>query len=239
MTLSGPRTCTMYILFASAFIITVISIYIATRNRKCEPRVLGLQMVPELISNQPKVVLWHNFLNESECQHMIQLGDHRLNRSTVQGKNHEISPQRTSYTTNFQSGETSVIQSIEQRVSMLCMYPQSHIEPLQLVRYNPGQQYKPHYDFFVPGHEATGDALKRGGQRTLTFFIYLNDVDQGGTTHFPKLNLRIKPRMGTAVMWYNVLPDGTEDYLTFHAGEPPKSSTKYGLNVWIRERPFE
>ena len=68
--------------------------------------------------------------------------------------------------------------------------------------------------------------------------MYLNDLekhDTGGETHFPELDLKVKPKKGTAVFWMNVTPDKNVDYRTKHAGLPPSCSTKYGCNIWIRE----
>jgi len=197
-----------------------------------------------LLSNQPRMLLLRNFLTPDECDQVIQLGESLLlTRSTVQGPaSNEISAERTSYTLNFRRHHNALITALEQRATLFCPYPADHVENLQLVRYHPGQQYKHHYDFFVPGAPGTPVALQRGGQRHVTLFVYLNDLlpdDPGGHTDFPRLPLRLRPEKGLAVLWYNVDPvTRQEDFRTFHAGLPPQRSVKYGLNLWIRERPF-
>jgi prolyl 4-hydroxylase len=94
----------------------------------------------------------------------------------------------------------------------------------------------------VPGAAGTTAALARGGQRTITMFVYLNNLDEfetGGGTRFPKVNnLTIRPVRGQAVIWNNTLPSGVEDDRTLHGGDPPKQSTKYGLNIWFRQKEF-
>jgi prolyl 4-hydroxylase len=196
----------------------------------------------EMKSDSPKMMLLHNFLTPDECDDLIALGEkHKFKRSTVQGSStDEVSKERTSHTYNFERKQTKLINDIEQRATLFCPFSTKNVENLQIVRYNPGQQYKHHYDYFVPGREGTDVALKRGGQRHVTFFVYLNDMspgETGGQTDFPNLNMKIAPRKGTAVMWYNV-ENGKEDDRTYHAGLPPVMSTKYGLNIWVREREF-
>jgi len=187
-------------------------------------------------------MLLHNFLTPEECEELIQMGeDLGFGRSTVQGNTNEVSQDRTSHTRNFKRGENDAVRAIEKRVTCFSGLPPENTEPLQIVKYDPTQQYKPHYDFFVPGVVGTDVALQRGGQRHVTFFCYLNDLpesEEGAHTEFPKLNLKIRPKKGMAVYWLNVHPDTREDFRTLHSGNPPKNSTKYGLNIWVRKGKF-
>ncbi|ETO25077.1 hypothetical protein RFI_12067 [Reticulomyxa filosa] len=73
------------------------------------------------------------------------------------------------------------------------------------------------------------------GPRILTFFIYLNDVEEGGETAFPHLSLSVKPKKGKAILWPNV---PSHDYFvrdddTHHAAQPVLKGVKYGTNAWI------
>lgn len=79
--------------------------------------------------------------------------------------------------------------------------------------------------------------MARQGQRLVTVFVYLNDMVGGECTHFPKLNLRSKPRKGCALLWYNLDGTGAPDELTLHGGEPVTQGQKWGMNIWLRERP--
>jgi prolyl 4-hydroxylase len=197
----------------------------------------------EMISSDPKIILLHDFLSPEECDAMIRMGEtHGFARSTVQGASkNEVSTDRTSHTINLRRHQDALVSVIEQRATLFCPFGVENVENLQIVRYQPGQQYKHHYDFFVPGAKGTELALKRGGQRHVTFFVYLNDLDvdeSGGYTDFPRVGVKVKPRKGTATLWYNV-KNGKEDFRTFHAGMPPLKSTKYGMNIWVRENSFE
>jgi prolyl 4-hydroxylase len=201
------------------------------------------QFTIEMVSDDPKVLLLHDFLTSEECDEMIkQAEDLGLNRSTVQGKaKNVVNKDRTSFTANLKRGSNDIMKRIERRVAAFSNLPMNHTEPFQVCRYHPGQQYKPHYDFFVPGVKGTDVALRRGGQRHVTFFVYLNDMpesEQSSHTHFPKIDLKVKPKKGMAAFWMNVNGDNKEDFRTLHAGTPPTEATKYGLNIWVREKPF-
>ena len=119
------------------------------------------------------------------------------------------------------------------------------IEPLQIVRYKPGQFFDMHHD--MADINANGDVVlppKRyeAKRRLVTLFVYLNTLsdEQGGCTYFPNCNnLRIRPQRGRLVIWSNVTANGQPDARTIHAGEPviqsPTGFAKYGLNIWICE----
>ncbi|KAJ1626835.1 hypothetical protein T492DRAFT_842820 [Pavlovales sp. CCMP2436] len=82
---------------------------------------------------------------------------------------------------------------------------------------------------------------RRGGRRALTFIIYLNDLDDGdtgGSTRFPALGLNVRPLKNAALVFENYDAHGNEDPRTLHSGEPPKSSAKYAMNVWVRTAPW-
>lgn len=63
-------------------------------------------------------------------------------------------------------------------------------------------------------------------QRVLSWILYLNDVEDGGETEFLYQSLRIKPKMGTFILF--------PAYFTHtHRGNPPLSGVKYVATGWI------
>ena len=71
----------------------------------------------------------------------------------------------------------------------------------------------------------------------MTCLAYLAEPTRGGRTYFPKLRVGFEPRVGDAVIWWNVDEDGKEDFKTLHAGEPVEAGAKWALNLWLREKP--
>jgi len=82
------------------------------------------------------------------------------------------------------------------------------------------------------------------GQRTWTFMIYLNDVDEGGHTSFPRAFCSSAPKTGTALVWNNLYSPATspnagdwgrENPFSSHCGMPILRGEKYILTKWFKE----
>jgi hypothetical protein len=153
---------------------------------------------------------------------------------------------RTSSTAYLDNDADEVVRAIVRRAALATGYPAANIEPLQVVRYRAGEEYKPHYDF---GFECDLLENLRIGRRHVTLLVYLNDLPAddlhaggagaGGHTSFPLLSLRVRPRLGTALVFNDCADDGASDRRTLHGGEPPAEGVlKYAINIWIRANAF-
>ncbi len=101
----------------------------------------------------------------------------------------------------FERGEAPLIARIERRIAALLRWPADHGEGLQILRYRPGAQYRPHHDYFDPAQPGTATVLERGGQRVATLVMYLNAPERGGATTFPDVGLEVAPVKGCAVFF--------------------------------------
>lgn len=108
-------------------------------------------------------------------------------------------------------------------------------EPLQGQRYEIGQEFKPHTDYFDPNGKGYQKFCALSGQRTWTFMIYLNDVDAGGATRFKLLNKLFQPEQGKLLFWNNRLADGRVNPATLHHGMKVRKGVKYVITKWYRE----
>ena len=99
-----------------------------------------------------------------------------------------------------------------------------------MLKYDLGQKYNAHLDF---SGGSQGDLAC--GPRILTFFLYLSDVEEGGETAFPLLNLAVKPKKGKAVLWPSVHDDDLQkpERLSLHEARPVVRGRKYAANSWI------
>lgn len=185
--------------------------------------------------NTPHVRSMRGLLTAEECDYLCAKGADRLEPARVgQGTLHEA---RTNESSTFDLMHSSVlVQSIDSRIAMALDAPPENGERLVLLRYLAGQAYAPHFDWLDP--EAKGDAaaIEAGGQRLATLVTYLNADFTGGETHFVRTNAAFRGRKGDALLWSNVLPDGSVDAATEHAGRPPLSGEKYLLSKWMRDR---
>ena len=98
------------------------------------------------------------------------------------------------------------------------------------MRYHPGEFYKPHHDYY------NACETWMNGNRHFTFLIYLNDVDEGGETGFPRLNISVTPTAYSALAFNDVLDNGEPDERTLHEGVPPARGIKYAINGWVRSK---
>lgn len=71
--------------------------------------------------------------------------------------------------------------------------------------------------------------------------MYLNDVEEGGGTNFPRLNMTVTPKRGRAVLWPSVLnmKPNRKDHRSDHQALPVIKGVKYGANAWIHMRDFK
>lgn len=188
----------------------------------------------------PRVVVFGGLLSDDECDALIELAKPRLARSlTVATKTggEEVNADRTSNGMFFQRGENELVSRIESRIARLVNWPEDHGEGMQVLQYQPGAQYKPHFDYFDPKEPGTPTILKRGGQRVGTVVIYLGEPEQGGGTSFPDVQLEVAPRKGNAVFFSYARPHPSTR--TLHAGTPVLVGEKWIATKWLRERRFE
>jgi prolyl 4-hydroxylase len=111
-------------------------------------------------------------------------------------------------------------------------------EPLQGQRYEPGQRFKEHADFFYIDQPYWPEYETHGGQRTWTAMIFLNQPEAGGQTYFPKANVRVTPRTGNLLLWNNMDAFGQPNPHSLHTGMPVEEGIKYVITKWYRERPW-
>ena len=188
----------------------------------------------------PRVVVFANLLSESECSELIALARTRLARSeTVETRSgsSEINAARTSDGMFFEPAEYPVCARLEERLADLLQWPLENGEGLQILRYRPGAEYKPHYDYFDPGEPGTPSILARGGQRVASIVCYLNTPEQGGATVFPDAGLEVAPLRGNAVFFSYDRPHPATRSL--HGGAPVLAGEKWVATKWMRERRFE
>jgi len=189
----------------------------------------------------PRVILFGNLLAPEECDELIELSRGKLARSSVVNAatgSYDVHPHRTSAGTHFARGENELIRRIEARIADLVQLPVERGEPLQILHYQPGGEYKPHFDYFdpaLPGNEAV---LKQGGQRIATLVMYLNDVEAGGSTVFPEVGLDVLPRRGHAVYFAYTTEEGQLDKRSLHGGSPVSAGEKWIATKWFRQRNY-
>jgi prolyl 4-hydroxylase len=222
----------------------------------------GFPRSPPLVlsATRPKAYLFRNFLTEEECRHLIALAKAQLAPSTVVadgGKKSTKSGIRTSAGMFLTKGQTPTVRMVEERVAAAVGLPEENGEGMQILRYEHGQKYDPHYDYF---HDKINPSPNRGGQRMATMLIYLKDTEEGGETIFPnakkpegfhdgekdgafsdcaKRGLPVKSKRGDAVLFWSLTSDYKLDEGSLHGACPVLRGEKWTAVKWIRVAKFD
>lgn len=195
---------------------------------------------PKILSATPQVATIQGFAPPEVCRWLIKRAEPGLAPAQVNDPatgRLRADPMRSNAVTRLGLGETDLVMVLMQaRISAATGFVFAQMEVPNLLRYEPGQEYRPHYDFFNPVSIEFQAEIAAFGQRVATFLVYLNDDFDGGETDFPQAALRYRGRTGDALLFQNVRRDGSPDPMTLHAGRPPTRGQKWLLSQWIRDR---
>ncbi|KAK6930077.1 Prolyl 4-hydroxylase alpha subunit, Fe(2+) 2OG dioxygenase domain [Dillenia turbinata] len=204
------------------------------------------------ISWKPRAFVYEGFLTDKECDHLISLAKSELKRSAVadndSGKS-KLSEVRTSSGAFIPKAKDPIIEGIEEKIATWTFLPKENGEDIQVLRYEHGEKYDPHYDYF-----ADKVNIARGGHRLATVLMYLTDVVKGGETVFPnaeqsprarstsadedlsdcaKRGVAVKPKRGDALLFFNLHPNAIPDPSSLHGGCPVVEGEKWSATKWI------
>ncbi|CAJ1956929.1 unnamed protein product [Cylindrotheca closterium] len=211
----------------------------------------GNEFTVEVLSSPetdgPWVVTVDNLLSEDEAKRLVELGQlSGYERSQQVGDvdsdgtmESEISNDRTSTNAwcmeEADCSQDEVTLRVLERIENLTGVPSENGEYMQLLKYEPGQYYKPHHDYIYEHEE------KQIGVRILTVFLYLNDVEEGGSTYFDKLDLKVEPKLGKALIWPSTLDESPNEIelRTQHEAQPVTKGVKYAANVWYHQYSYK
>ena len=187
----------------------------------------------------PLIHVVDELLSPAECAHIIAVAQPKMRRSQVSGAaGGKVSQGRTNALTWVRHDTDDTVLAVATRISATVGLPLAHAESLQVIHYEPGQEYRTHFDAYDLSTEKGQRYTERGGQRLVTALAYLGAVE-GGTTDFPRLGISVAPRCGSVLVFHNCHP-GTDvcDRRTEHQGRPPLRGDKWAFNLWFHERPY-
>ena len=174
-----------------------------------------------------------DFLSPKECARLVALIDHHLHPSTLSYASDDKAF-RTSQSSYLCHLKSPVAVHIDEKICKTLGIRVEYSEGIQAQRYDVGQQFKPHWDYFTPDTDAYRRLAGVRGNRTWTFMVYLNDVLEGGATRFTKIDHAVTPKAGMAVLWNNLNADGSTNEFTMHCGEPVVRGHKIIITKWFR-----
>ncbi|ONK59707.1 uncharacterized protein A4U43_C08F9540 [Asparagus officinalis] len=152
----------------------------------------------------------------------------------------------------LEKGQDETVARIEQRIAAWTFLPHENGEAMQILHYENGQKYEPHFDYF---HDKTNQ--QRGGHRIATVLMYLSNVEKGGETIFPnaegklsqpkddtwsecaRKGYAVKPQKGDALLFFSLHLDATTDSISLHGSCPVIEGEKWSATKWIHVRSFD
>ena len=197
-------------------------------------------MEKKMLCNEPIIYIMDNFLTNIECDHFVKISINNMKRSTVSSNNEGLlSNGRTSSNCWIKHNTDEITLNIANRIAENVGISIENAESYQVIHYSKSQLYNPHYDAYKKdGSDKSKRCLKYGGQRMITALVYLNDVEEGGNTIFPNLDISIKPKKGSMLVFHNCKEGTTDIHInSLHAGNPPIKGEKFAFNLWFREEP--
>ncbi|MEA3049268.1 MAG: prolyl 4-hydroxylase, partial [Sphingomonadales bacterium] len=188
---------------------------------------------PERLCERPDILSFRALFTSEECRYLMDAAAPMLASAVVidpgTGRQRP-DPLRIADSVGFTPPlETLAVQALNRRIAAASGTAFGQGEPLQVLRYRAGGEYRPHFDAIA------GFA----NQRVATMLVWLNDRFEGGETEFPEAGLALKGAVGDAILFRNVAGDGRPDPASAHSGLPVKSGEKWLASRWIRERTYE
>jgi prolyl 4-hydroxylase len=175
-----------------------------------------------------------DFLSDAECDAIVAITNRHLRPSTVTVENGD-KYYRTSRTCDLSLIKDPQVAALDLKIALTLGIRPAYSEGIQAQRYDVGQEFKRHTDYFEPGTPEYARFAAERGNRTWTFMVYLNDGMEGGGTRFFAIDRVFQPKKGQAVIWNNLYRDGTPNPDTLHSGEPVTAGHKIIITKWFRE----
>jgi prolyl 4-hydroxylase len=187
----------------------------------------------ESVCESPSIVTFRALFTPAECAYLAAAAAPMLEPAAiidVRSGRQVRDPVRISDCCGFTWPlENPAVHALNRRLAAASGTKVEQGETLQILRYRPGGEYKPHFDS-IPGFI---------NQRAMTMLVWLNQDCEGGETWFPAPKLALKGQVGDAVLFRNTGPDGRRDPASAHAGLPVESGEKIIASRWIRQRRYE
>lgn len=194
------------------------------------------------LAQRPRVAVCADFATREECAHLMHKVADSLTRARdfVRGGDNDDSE-----ITNFNGSgrplgpmhSDAVVRSLEARIAGMTDWRRDALEPCSIIRYEAGEEYRPHVDFFSDEQIARNLATRNdpGGQRIATFLLYLRAPDLGGETVYEHAGVTVRGEPGLGALHYNVTPDGRQDTQSLHTGRPIVGGEKWLWRSTLRE----
>lgn len=189
------------------------------------------------VHDDPAVHVLDGIVTPAEAEHLRVSAEPHLSESRVSGDTTGVrSTGRTNSVCWLRHDLDDVTAGLADRLADLVGLPLANAESFQIIRYEVGQEYRPHFDAYDLTTERGQRCCERGGQRMVTLLGYLSEVEAGGETVFPRLGIGVAPHPGRVLIFHNCSPGSNVRHPdSLHGGAPVQAGRKWAFNLWFRE----
>lgn len=193
------------------------------------------------VNNEPMVCVFENFLSDYDVEHLLAVAEPKLKPGLAgTEKSNVTSAGRSGSNCWIPHNHDAVIEEISLRIAEVVGNGLEYAESLQVIHYCEGEQYAPHHDAWDRATQRGQRCMARGGQRIVTCLLYLNDVEEGGGTAFPNLDMEIRAKKGRMLLFHNCHEGSTVHHPdSLHSGMPVLKGEKWACNFWFRELEYQ
>ena len=203
--------------------------------RIAKPNLLENPKLEQVEAEGIQLYILDDFMSPQECEAITNVMDKSLRPSTITTGT-DYAAFRTSSTCDLGHQSAKIVEKIDKKIARTLGVRLPWSEVIQGQKYEVGQEFKAHTDFFAPGSKEFRTFAGDQGQRTWTFMVNLNETARGGATHFTAIDKIFYPKLGRAIIWNNLNEDGTPNPRTIHHGMPVEEGSKMIITKWFRDK---
>lgn len=194
--------------------------------------------IGQKVNDDPLVYVMEDFLGSKEIESLLDAARPKLQQALVSSaKSGVTSPRRSGSNCWIPHSYSPNIEELSLRVAEVVGTGLEFAESLQVIYYEETEEYAPHYDAWDAATERGQRCMAKGGQRLVTCLLYLNDVEEGGGTCFPKLDMEVRAKKGRMVLFHNCHSGSLIRHPdSLHGGMPVLKGEKWACNFWFREQ---
>lgn len=195
----------------------------------------------QTLNSAPRIVRHHHIFTRTTCDYLAASAWPMLRRSRIFDPNTGVAREdvhRRAYNASISAAMMDLpFLHVYSRMAALSGCDIDLAEPLSILLYHSGDEYRAHFDFFAEDGAIASAEIASRGQRKATTLLSLNSEYEGGHTHFNRLNLSWRGEAGDALSFDNLTGDGEGDPQSLHSGGVVTSGWKALASLWLRERP--
>ncbi|XP_041449987.1 prolyl 4-hydroxylase subunit alpha-1-like [Drosophila obscura] len=189
----------------------------------------------EEISHDPYIVMYHQVLSDREIGEMKQLAQPMTNglSGSIEANNSE--PLEVVARIAWLLEASPFRERLNLRIGDMTGFDVSEFKALQVANFGVGSYFKAHFDYLT--NRIVDTSISQLGDRTGSLIIYAGEVQQGGATIFPDIQVMVPPQKGNSLFWYNTFDDSTPDPRSLHAVCPVIAGSRWTVTKWLHQWP--